>query len=138
MIKRTTADRLLTDIQKRVLEVNESDVFAYRVSKLAVFGSYLTDKEMLGDLDVGVELEPRFDDSKQQQAFEKARIHQVILDGRQFGIFMEQLFWPQEEIMRFLKNRSTGISIHGFHEVEMLASEHSADYQMLPLGEDHE
>ncbi len=40
------------------INANGTD-FVFGISRLAVFGSYLTDKPKLGDLDIAVELRPR-------------------------------------------------------------------------------
>src|SRR5438445_6650893 len=51
-IRRGTADRLVSDLLKRVTLINEEAVFRRRVAEVVVFGSYLTDTQRLGDLDV--------------------------------------------------------------------------------------
>ena len=56
-LQRGEATRLLTRIVSRATEINEDPVrYPYAVRRLVVFGSFLTDKEVLGDLDIGVEL----------------------------------------------------------------------------------
>lgn len=58
-ISRREADRLMAMLMTKVSEIEANpDVYWYRVTKLAVFGSYLTDAATLGDLDIAFELEP--------------------------------------------------------------------------------
>ncbi len=57
-IKRSTADRLLSQLLVRVNEVNNSDKFLCRVEEIIVFGNYLDETRMtLGDIDIAVKLE---------------------------------------------------------------------------------
>lgn len=56
-IKRADAEILLTKILARATEINANpEKYICTVACLAVFGSYLTDKPILGDLDVGFEI----------------------------------------------------------------------------------
>lgn len=50
MIKRRSADQKLTELLERVGAVRDNPQYLYQVSMLVVFGSYLTDKELLGDI----------------------------------------------------------------------------------------
>lgn len=56
-LSRAYADRLLERVVARAREINlDPTRYPYAVRRLVVFGSYLTEKETLGDLDVGVEV----------------------------------------------------------------------------------
>lgn len=56
-LPRSEAARLLQRVITRAAEVNRDPVrYPYAVRRLVVFGSFLTDKEMLGDLDIAAEL----------------------------------------------------------------------------------
>ena len=57
-LKRAEADRLLAQVIKRAKYINANpQEYPARVTLLVVFGSYLTDKPVLGDLDIAVEME---------------------------------------------------------------------------------
>src|SRR5947208_5083131 len=60
-LRRATAERKLREFMARVEQVNQSEEFAYRVNRVVLFGSYLTDAERVNDIDVAVELAPRWD-----------------------------------------------------------------------------
>jgi predicted nucleotidyltransferase len=45
--------------ERRLKRVNERSELAYSVESVVVFGSYLTDRTKLNDLDIGVELTRR-------------------------------------------------------------------------------
>lgn len=57
MLPRAEATRLLGRVIARAAEVNlDPQRFPFAVGRLFVFGSYLGDKEILGDLDLAVDL----------------------------------------------------------------------------------
>lgn len=57
-LRRVDADKLLERILHRARELNKNtDKYGRKVTKIAVFGSYLTDKELLGDIDLAIELQ---------------------------------------------------------------------------------
>lgn len=56
-LSRELATKLLTQVIEKARLINDDpDKYACHVTCLAVFGSYLTSKSILGDLDIGVEL----------------------------------------------------------------------------------
>ncbi len=59
-ILRTNAEKLLQGFLERVQQVNKDDYFLYRVTKVAVFGSYLdAQKDKVNDIDLLVQLQPK-------------------------------------------------------------------------------
>ncbi|KGM52504.1 hypothetical protein N792_05405 [Lysobacter concretionis Ko07 = DSM 16239] len=57
-ISRAEAENLLAQVVEKASEINaRSDSYDHRVTCLVVFGSYLTDKPHLGDLDIGAALD---------------------------------------------------------------------------------
>lgn len=57
-ISRTEAEALLGQIERKAEWINQRpNEFGYRVCCIAVFGSYLSSKTVLGDLDIGVAVE---------------------------------------------------------------------------------
>jgi hypothetical protein len=50
-VSRASADRVLQEFLDRVKRVNEQSELAYNVESVVVFGSYLTDRTKLNDLD---------------------------------------------------------------------------------------
>jgi predicted nucleotidyltransferase len=111
-IKRETADKKVNEFLNRAHEVNSNDNYLYYVNRACLFGSYLSSNEKLGDLDILVELLPKHSDRDKQQKLERLKIKQAIEYGKNFSYFVQELFWPYEEVLRFLKNRSRSISLH--------------------------
>jgi hypothetical protein len=65
----------------------------------------------VSDVDVAVVLRPAHADRSAQEAAEEYSRHAAQEAGKQFGTFIERLFWPQVEVRQFLKDRKR-ISLH--------------------------
>src|SRR5438309_10310964 len=107
-LTRRNAAVKLAGVLARVKEANANPEFAYRVRHLIVFGSFVSsDREKLGDLDMGMTLEPRGGvdrscfpadlEGHRRQCSERIKL--AVRDGRRFGNSTEQVFWPQTEGM---------------------------------------
>jgi len=105
-----------TEHLKRVLInanlINEWQLTAYRVIKIAVFGSYLdSDKDLLGDLDLWVWRERR-DDTAFQAAM--ARAPKYILD------LLRRYAWVENEFVHTLRGgHYPTISIHDANQHDL-------------------
>jgi predicted nucleotidyltransferase len=127
-VSRATADRVLQEFLDRVKRVNEQSELAYSVESVVVFGSYLTDRTKLNDLDIGVELTRRGKEKATDEKLQKERIARAFACGRRFGNLVEELFWPRTEVLLILKNRSRVIS---FCEWESLFHMPGLRYRVL-------
>jgi predicted nucleotidyltransferase len=135
-VQRMTGKRVLEEFMDRVHEVNESPRFLIKVTEVVVFGSYLSDNDTLGDVDIACKYENKFAHVG-QSAFEKKLKDHFIASGRRSrGI--SDLFWPWEEVQLFLKNRKRTISLHNVEEVEeMLRQSRDFRFEVL-LGKREE
>ncbi len=111
-IKRKTAERLIQQFLEQVEGINQSKEYAFRVTKVVAFGSYVSDSPDLGDIDLAITLEPVYNDQEKQRAIDNERREKAIEAGRYFKNLFERVAWPQIEIWRILKNRSPYISLH--------------------------
>jgi predicted nucleotidyltransferase len=115
-VKRTTAEKILNEFITRVQRVNEEPYYLYKVAKVAVFGSYLTDREYINDIDLAVDLQSKFVSQVEREKKEQERILEAEQSGRAFHNFLDMLIWPQREVLLFLKSRSRTISLHEINE----------------------
>jgi predicted nucleotidyltransferase len=121
-LTRERADVLLKELVERAKKINEEEVdFVLGISRLAVFGSYMTDKQVLGDLDIAVELGRRDSDPTKyaQRVLERGR----AAKGNFASSLGGRILWVQEEVHRALKARVRAISIHGYDEFEHYVTE---------------
>ena len=108
-IRRATAKRILQELVERIRRVNENPYYLYRVSVAVVFGSYLSDVEQLGDIDVALTLEPKEQDPDKHKEVSRNRYEEAAASGRDFPLFTDALFWPQIEVVQYLKSRSRSL-----------------------------
>jgi predicted nucleotidyltransferase len=106
-LRRGTAERLASDVVHRAELVNATDIFAYRVKTMVLFGSFLSGADRISDVDIACELVPRWAGEEQDEAEEFSR---ALHEGR-FRNASECVAWPKLEVLQYLKSRSRGLSI---------------------------
>lgn len=111
-ISRLKAESLVAEVVKRAREVNADPGQLYRVAKLTVFGSYLSDAEELGDVDIAVGLARKDDEWPPMPEGEYEYARRLPQGARKPRGPFETLAWPQEAVWRILKGKSRYISIH--------------------------
>ena len=115
-VLRKTADSILAKFMERVQIVNSDSNFLVKVKKVLIFGSYLTQSPRINDIDIAVELawkenHPKIKGkNKAHVAVEHAR--NAASKGRRFSTYVNELYWPEQEVELFLKARSRTISLH--------------------------
>jgi len=104
-IKRTTADRLVAGLLDRARDYNADPGKPMFINTLTVFGSYLRPEvDPVGDIDIELTYGSRITNQKVLSAYTKA-------SGRSFGTYLDELLWPQAELLLYLKNKSAFINI---------------------------
>ena len=106
---RKTTNGYVSDIVRRISEVNSNDDYSYRVERAVLFGSYVNhpERDRIGDLDVALKVVPKHDGDRQREADEKARQRCPSSYG-----YVDYLCWPREEVLRHIRNRRVYVSIH--------------------------
>jgi predicted nucleotidyltransferase len=135
-VQRETAARALTDFMVRVREVNENPKFLMMVTEVVIFGSYLSDKENLGDLDIACKCEFKFA-FPDPQTFAKKLSEHFKASGRSSKGSLVDMYWPWEQVHLYLKNRKRTISLHGMEQVEMMIKK-SGDFRFEVMLGDRE
>ena len=130
-ISRKTADRIVSEVIERAKEINASSFpkFMLSVKKIAVFGSYLTDKEKLGDVDIAVLWERRKECEKgdwHTNALKCIEIHKKSVPD-----WFQQFDFPHMIVRQTLRNRSKSLSIHAYDELERMAKEWDTKYKVI-------
>lgn len=128
-VKRATADRALAQFLDRVATVNGGGGFAYRVKRVTVFGSYLTQGNELNDVDLLIDMVPCKTNAKEQEILEESIRARAVKSGRRFSIFIDELAWPHTEVCRFLKNRSRTLSLHYTDHALVEKTEHRVVFE---------
>jgi predicted nucleotidyltransferase len=115
-VTRKTAERVFSEFMERVKRVNSDPYFLYKVTKVIIFGSYLTDALRINDLDAAIELTPKEEDP--QLRMEQFQQHSLEAErkGRNFDTFVDKIGWPETEVKLFLKSRSRTLSLHPIND----------------------
>jgi len=109
-VKRKVAEQRLAEFMERVRHVNAKPAFLYRVTEVVVFGSYLSRKLKMGDVDLAIHLEPKpeYRDGWAERAL--AHAAEAEARGRRFSRFADRLSWAEQETRMFLKAGSRSLS----------------------------
>jgi predicted nucleotidyltransferase len=113
-MNRARAESLLKGVLDRVADINAKAEMLHWVTEVRVFGSYLTDTDDLGDLDLAIKMERHRVDGD----FVKACVALAEKSGKRFGSFIDMMHYPELELRRRIKNRSPRISIHDTEELD--------------------
>ena len=144
-MNRAKADALLKGVLERVAAINADPDMQHWVTEVRVFGSYLTDTDELGDLDIalGYEQRPIPEGDEFREAIEAFAAKQ----GKEYLSYTDLLYLPETVMLQRVKWRSPYISVHNVRELAKLgltagASTHSRrqrgtnDCQLELLAED--
>jgi predicted nucleotidyltransferase len=118
-ITRKTAERLLREFMDRVQAITTGTKYpyAYRITSAVLFGSMLSDKERLGDVDIAIEVQPTTSNNKELNVLCSHRLRMAHLNGKRFSSDFDQIVWPMTEIYHVLKAHSRRLSLHQLSEL---------------------
>jgi hypothetical protein len=119
-LRRETADRLVLDVVDRARAVNRDAKWAYRIAMVVIFGSCVRGAERPNDVDIACDLVPRFKGEEQRSK------EQLRRDARDqaFRNTAQWASWPRLEVLRFLKGRSRGLSVHELDDWVLKLEDH--------------
>lgn len=110
-VTRETAEKRLAEFLERVKAVCDDPYYLYRVGRVTLFGSILSDKSLLGDVDIAIQLIHKEPDKSKAEELDKERRQKASREGRRFSNYVDYLAWPKVEIFLFLKARSRVLSL---------------------------
>ena len=115
-VNRAKAEALLKGVLERVAAINADHELMHWVTEVRVFGSYLTDSDDLGDLDIALsyQLRPTGDE---KDFLDAIRAFAAKHDKLHLS-FEDRLDLPEQMVKQRIKGRSPYISMHGISELE--------------------
>ena len=113
-INRAEADRLLAEFLLSVGEVNTHPDLLHWVTEVRVFGSYLTNSDDLGNIDIAIRKKRR----PVSGSFSDACATMAEQNGRILGTDRDMAFYLDLLVARLLKGGSRYISLHGVTELD--------------------
>lgn len=106
-IRRTTAEKLIPILVERARQYNAADGTEW-IDRMAIFGSYLGDKTVLGDLDVMVWLSPRYPIGPDRDA----AVERSIERSPEYLSPIARMLHSGAEWVRALRGKNPAVSIH--------------------------
>lgn len=124
-LRRSKAQQIVADMLKRCDAINGRSDLTDSIESVHVFGSYITDAETLGDIDVAVTTRRRIED--------RARYWEACIaraDARNLQLrHDEKMEFGRKEVLKLVKNGHPYISLHEMYEVvELLGAPHRKIY----------
>ena len=116
-ITKVVAEKYVQELIERAKKINEDEYFIVNVDKIYAFGSYISDSEDCGDIDLVLELKNKQDFSIDE--LNKIN-HQRCPPGK--GIFEQLTGDSSIEPLRFLKNKNKYLGIHEKQDAESVAT----------------
>ncbi|MEW6641714.1 MAG: hypothetical protein AB1586_14515 [Pseudomonadota bacterium] len=110
---RAAAEALLQKTLERIAKINSDPELLHYITEVRVFGSYLTDIDDLGDLDLAIKLQRR----RVKGEWVKACHDLADKSGKRLSFF-QRLTYPETEIRRRIKSRQPRISLHETGELD--------------------
>ncbi|KIJ88533.1 hypothetical protein [Rickettsia asembonensis] len=111
---------LLDSFLEHVQKVNCSESFLYFVNYVGLFGSLVSNVEQVNDIDLIVELKPKFpyDLDKIQELHEEMEEK----EGKNLkSSWIDRMFAPEDKVRKFLKNKNRYINIMAPSNVQCLS-----------------
>ena len=102
-VSRRNAEKKLAEFMERVHRVNKGSHFLYRVQKVVVFGSFLSESPTVGDLDIAIDLQPKEPDLKKHTKLIRARADEALQNGKSFRSYFESLQYAHKEVRSFFE-----------------------------------
>ena len=118
-IKREVGEQLLSGVISRAANAEAQRPFVFQVTKIALFGSMLTDSALVHDVDLAIAVETPYDGAAFDEA-QQRRIDAATKSGKRFRSMLASVVWPRMEITDYLRGGSRHISLHSFNELELM------------------
>ena len=132
---RTNAERIIEGLLGRVARVNAASDYLFNVATVIVYGSYVRGEALLSDVDIAVELEPKWDvaiiTNAEYVSLTDKRVEVARANGRVFPSFLEELDWPKREVILHLKARTRGLSLHELADFAGMVKDENFAYAVL-------
>jgi predicted nucleotidyltransferase len=132
---RTNAERIIERLLGRVAQVNAASDYLFNVATVIVYGSYVRGEALLSDVDIAVELEPKWDvaiiTNAEYRSLTDKRVEAARANGRVFPSFLEQLDWPRREVILHLRAQTRGLSLHELADFAGMVKDENFAYVVL-------
>lgn len=133
-VRRERADRMIVALAKEAVRINHDPLPWYDVTRLSVFGSYLSDKAVLGDLDIAVRVTPRWEPGGDGFARAWRTFPDVCPPPASMRDQLDLIHWPRTYVFARFKRVGKGLSLHGQEDLDSCGFEHCVFFEMSEGG----
>ena len=120
-ISRATAAKHLTELLRRIPDISGDPLHAFIVNAVIVFGSFLSEKQKLGDIDVAVNLEVKQSTDDEYRRRLDGLLARAWLEGRTPSNVVEASCWPRLEVFRDLRRGLRQLRLHELYGLQNLS-----------------
>lgn len=125
-VTRKYAEKVLLDIPKIAENINKDNKHIQLISKIAVYGSYVsTDKDMLGDLDLAIEVRNKYESGEQGAKLAE------LANSFSSGSYIERLSKAADYIYKCLVNGKKCIHLNPYDVLELSGLSEDKDYTII-------
>ena len=121
-ISRATAAKHLAELLRRIPDISGDPLHAFTVHAVIVFGSFVSDKQKLGDTDVAVHLEAKQSTEDEYRRRLDGLLARASLEGRTPSYVVEASCWPHLEVFRDLRRGLRQLRLHELHGLQKLGA----------------
>lgn len=118
-IPRARGDEIVAGVLARAADIDAQRPFAFRITKIALFGSMLEDTPLVGDVDLAIHVFPMLDDARFDEVSQQ-RIMIAEDAGVRFRSRIHSIVWPRQEVTEYIRGAERYVSVHSFAELELL------------------
>jgi len=127
---RATGDAVLKAVIERAHQINANPELCSYIRELRLFGSMLDPSiTVVGDVDVAVELgrrKPPLGPNGMTRDWVEWNIERFEISGRAGGSFLDRICYGEFEVMRLLKSRVAGLSLHTLEDLNSIGAASSS------------
>lgn len=115
-ITKEKAEQIYQEFMKRVAQVNKDSYFLFKVDKVILFGSFISNVSFVNDIDIAIHASPKEKNPKLIRKKEQERIVEAANSGVRFRNIIHEMLYPYTEFQRFLIGGSRYISLHDIND----------------------
>jgi predicted nucleotidyltransferase len=121
-IFRATAAKHLAELLRRIPVISGDPLHAFTVNAVIVFGSFLSEKQKLGDIDVAVNLEVKQSTDDEYRRRLDGLLARAWLEGRTPSNVVEASCWPRLGVFRDLRRGLRQLRLHELYGLQKLGA----------------
>lgn len=131
-VTRKHAEKILLEIPTIAERINKDDKHFQSITRIAVYGSFVhSDKEILGDLDLAVQVSNKYAGEEDSRKFAE------LMDSFNSGSYEDRFFKACDYIFKCLVNGRKCLHINPYSVLKLSGLSEGRDYKVIYNLENH-